>query len=120
MGKATIDVLAPRIGDKVLFWTEDTDHPRIVEGIGEVAARWRANPALVVGTHVKGPPLERGPRASEDAHDCMLFVAFGPYTGSGGGCGNRYVRAADWGHVREGGVTWPDFEPLTIGGVEVE
>lgn len=110
------NVLDPKIGDEVIYWT-------LGEKKGDVL-HFHGNPALIVGVRVRGPRGEsmQGPRIedSPNGHDVMLFVMFGPYTGLGGGCGNRYVRAEDWGHIQEGGVTWPDDEPDFIGGVPCE
>lgn len=102
------EVMAPRVGDRVIYWTAHDD--------GSELLRWVPNPAMVAATHCR---RDRGPRRSTNPHDCYLFVVFGPYTGTGGGCGNRYVQADDWvsdfDKLSDGRVTWtlpPEREPL--------
>lgn len=93
--------MSPRVGDQVIYWEmgppDAWGHPVLT-----------ANAAMVAGTCIKGPPVHSADRSSEDPHDCMLFVMFSPGSQTGGGCGNRYVRAAMWHQMVDGGVCWPD------------
>lgn len=108
--------MSPRVGDQVIYWEmgppDAWGHPVLT-----------ANAAMVAGTCVTGsrwPDMDKDPsrwagvpvplaeRQSEDPHDVMLFVMFSPGSQTGGGCGNRYVRAAMWHQMVDGGVCWPD------------
>lgn len=80
-------------GAMVTYWTASED----TEG----RDCWSGSPAIIVGTHIRGPIQ----RTTENAQDVCLVVFFSPRTGAGGGIGNRYVPAELWGKITEGGLT---------------
>jgi hypothetical protein len=80
-------------GRMVTYWTASED----TEG----RDCWSGSPALIVGTHIRGPIQ----RTTDNPRDVFLVVFFSPRTGAGGGVGNRYVPHELWGLVTEGGLT---------------